>query len=159
MISGVLIGSGSECLRGFEWKTIECKEDMSTDDERKENEWWDEELDAIKREVLLARRVYQGNKGKDTEVQCRTTYYEKRRVLKKEIRRKKKEARNKDMEELTEENSWDKIWEIVAKWGVKRGERTYKARDGRELCEGNEWVCKEVGRDRLPLSFKVALRF
>jgi len=28
---------------------------------------------------------------------------------------------------------------MVAKWGVKRGERTYKARDGRELCEGNEW--------------------
>jgi len=54
---------------------------------------------------LLARRAYQGNKGNDTEVQCRTTYYGKRRELKKEIRRKKKEARNKDMEELTGENS------------------------------------------------------
>lgn len=66
-------------------------------------------------------------------------YFKHRKSLKKLVKLKKKEFAQKQIEDLTESNSWDKMWEIIGKWGVRRGESALRTRDGRELREGREW--------------------
>lgn len=87
-----------------------------------------------------------------SELGKKREYYECRRPLKRTIRLKKRDYRRAEIEDLTTGNSWDRVWEAIGEWRVRRGDSALKTRNGREIGAVDEWDKGLIGEYHPDLS-------